>query len=223
MIAVAAAGAIAGLTGIASGAEERVIAPADQMDTVYSSYCARAPVIAYKKTDYSVAHVKQLAGLKIDALVNNLAGNAYPADKLPEALNAFGGKLIMDNRFDDGYKIFACAAEKYYDMSAMYKMAMLYKHGSDAYKEQFPTALIAAPVKRDYEKAYFWIGSMMYVEMAEKTGRISAETQTGWNAIAMLDDLQNTSKVPAKDQVSIEKEVRVFIAKRYPEILTVSR
>ena len=60
---------------------------------------------------------------------------------------------------------------------------------------------------------------MFYVEFAEKTGKLSTATQLGWNATAMLDDLQNTGKLTSTEMTDIENSVRTFIGKRYPEVL----
>ena len=111
------------------------------------------------------------------------------------------------------------AAEKYYDMIAMYRMARLYTSGTDSIKEQFPDAIITNEIKPDFQKACFWIVSLINAEIAEKTGMLSSDTQLGWNSTAILDDLQNTGKLLDKEMVDIENSVREFIGKRYPEVL----
>ena len=126
---------------------------------------------------------------------------------------------MQDKKIDYSIKIQQCGAEKYYGMISMYRMARFYKSGTESIKKIFPDVIIADEIKPDFRKAYFWIASMFYVEMAEKTGLLSSSSQLGWNSIAMLDDLQNTGKLSDKEMVDIENHVREFMGKRYPELL----
>lgn len=199
--------------------EEKVVGGDDKMESIYKKFCSAPIKINYKKTDYSSELIKKLAELKIDGLINNLASNVYSDNQIPQALQYLGLRLMQDKKIDDSIKIYQCAAEKYYDIVSMYRMARLYKAGTDSIKKQIPDAVITNEIKPDFQKSYFWIASLIYVELAEKTGMLSSGTQFGWNSIAMLDDLQNTGKLSDKEMVDIENSVREFIGKRYPEVL----
>ena len=187
-------------------------------DDVYNKFCSSAVNINYTKTDYSSEFTQKLASLKIEDLTNNLAGDFYSHDQIPEALQYFGLKLMQENKIDDSLKIYKCAAEKYYDMISMYRMARIYQSGTDNIKEQIPNAVINSPILPDFKQSYYWIISLMYVELSEKTGMINAGTQIGWNSIALLDDLQNTGKLSASDMKDIESKAIQFISKRYPDV-----
>ena len=190
-----------------------------QISNIYSKYCNSAPIITYKNTDYSTDFITTLGKTSIDDLANSLVSNKYTDPQIPEALYYVGFKLTQAGNIDDSLKFYKCAAEKYYDMQAMYRMASLYDKGTDSLKTQLPDAVINNPVSIDYKQAYYWISSLIYAGTVEKTSLLDTSTTRGWNSIALLDDLQMTGKVSDSDMVSIENDVRTFISKRYPQIL----
>lgn len=191
----------------------------DKIGSICNKFCNASVKINYKNTDYSEKLTKELGGLKIEELIKNLENNAYLDNQIPEALQYLGLKLMQDKFIDDSLKVYECAAEKYYDLIAMYRMARVYKHGTESIKKAFPDAVITSEINPDFKKAYFWVASMLYVEMAEKTGLLSKNQQLHWNSIAMLDDLQNSEKLSKEEKDDIENKVQEFIGKRYPEFL----
>jgi len=191
----------------------------NKITNICDKFCSASVKINYKKTDYSSKLTKELGRLTLEELLNNLDKGIYSAQQIPEALQYLGLKLMQDKKIDYSIKIQQCAAEKYYDMISMYRMARIYKSGTESIKKLFSDATIINEIKPDFKKAYFWITAMFYVEMSEKTGLLSSSSQLGWNSIAMLDDLQNTGKLSSKEMIDIENSVREFIGKRYPELL----
>jgi hypothetical protein len=189
------------------------------VNSIFSNYCSGSVSISYKNTDYSNVLTTKLASLKIGDLMSNLAGGVYQDNQIPEVLQYIGLKSIQAGNIDDGIRFYLCASEKYYDMFSMYRMATLYSTGTDGLKKIFPNAVVTSSINIDPKEEYFWVVSMMYVELAEKTGKLDTSTQLGWNVIAMLDDLQNTGKVTKNEMVDIENNVRTFIGKRYTNIL----
>lgn len=188
----------------------------DRIESICNKYCSGIVKINYKNTDYSSELTKRLAKLKIDELINNLNNNLYPNNQIPEALQYLALKLMQGKNIDDSIRIYKCAAEKYYNMIAMYRMARVYKNGTDNIKKQFPDAIIINEIKPDLKKAYFWIASLMLVEMAEKTGKITNYSQFSWNSKAIFDELQNSGKLSNRERAGIENNVHEFIGKRYP-------
>ena len=189
------------------------------VDDISNKFCSGLVNIDYKKTDYSSGYAKKLGDAKINELMDNLVNNKYSNNQIPEALQYVGLKLMQNGAVDESINIYKCASEKYYDMISMYRLASLYKHGTDSIKNKLPEAVIKNEISIDFERSYFWIASAMYVDLAEKTSLLSSETQLGWSSIALLDDLQNTGKLSDKEMTDAEKEARDFIGKRYPEVL----
>jgi hypothetical protein len=186
---------------------------------VLNKYCAGTIKIDYKKTDYSAEFTKKLDALKAEELMANLNKGTYIGNQLPEALQYFGLKLMQGGLVDSSVYVYTCAAEKYFDMFAMYRLASIQKNGTDSIKKQLPNAVIKNDLKPDNKQAYFWLSSAMFVESAEKTGLLRSDTSAGWNYVALLDDLQNTGKLTAKQMTDIEKLTRGYIGRRYPEVL----
>lgn len=193
------------------------------MEAVYNKYCSGVVNINYKNTDYSSELTLKLAGLKIEDLVGNLAkGGVYADNQVPEALQYVGLKLMQAGKVDDSIKIYQCSTEKYFDMISMYRMARVYQDGTAGIKKQLTTAVITNEIVPDLKQTYYWITAIFYVESVEKTGKLSASTQFGWNTIAILDDLQNTGKLTDKEMTEMETKAVQFVSKRYPEILNSS-
>jgi hypothetical protein len=190
-----------------------------QIEQLYSKYCNAAPMISYKNTDYSADLIAALGKASIGDLTTSLMSDKYTAPQIPEALYYVGFKLTQASNVDDSLRFYKCAAEKYYDMQAMYRMASIYKSGTDGLKSQLPNAVINSPISVDYKQSYFWISSLIYAGTVEKTSFLDTSTTRGWNSIALLDDLQNTGKLSSDDMLSIENDVRTFMGKRYPQIL----
>ena len=189
------------------------------IDNVYTKYCGNAAIINLKAkiSDYNNSYFK-ISALDLGILKTNLENAKYNDSEIPLALYSLGLKLTQAGKIDNGVKIYQCAAEKYYDRQAMYKLADLYKTGTDVIKKQYPNVEINTPVFIDYSKAYYWISAVIYVETAEPTGFANTSTRTGWNIVAMLDDLQNTSKLTSAQRKTVEDSVKKFINVKYPGI-----
>jgi len=190
--------------------------PAD-LNSVYTKYCSSG--ISSTKSDYSQNFIKELTDTDLSSIISKLAENKYLPAQIPMALYYVGFKNLQTGNFDEFLRFNQCTAEKYYNMIAMYRMASLYKHGTSAIREQIPNLTTTTEITPDFSKAYHWIASLMYMEQAEKTGLLNTDTQFGWNAIAMLDDLQNTGKLSSDEMTRIEDGVKAFVGKRYPEVL----
>lgn len=180
---------------------------------VYNKYCLGEVKITYQNTDYSTETMTKLTSLELTELENNLINNVYPDNQIPSALQYVGLKLTRDNKIDEAFKIYRCAAEKYYDMFSMYRIASLYKYGTNEIQLTIPDVVIKNKVEPDLSKAYFWVTALIYVHLAEKGSLDPVQNQTDWNTIAMLDDLQ--SKLSSKEMEQIDTDVIKFISKRY--------
>ena len=202
---------------LADRTKTQVIGSQNQVEDIYNKYCVTPPSIAYKNTDYSDAYMKQLGDMPYADLENGILEGTYKDAKLPEALYYLGFKLTQAGQMDDSIRLYRCAAENYYDIQAMYRMASIYKSGTDELVKAIPNTVVKNRIAVDYNQAYYWIVSLIYSAKQEKTNFLDTSTQRGWNSIAMLDDLQNTSKVTG-DMNNIEADVIKFIAKRYPSV-----
>ena len=190
----------------------------EKIKKVFDKYCNITPVINYTNTDYSVSFSGSLGGLAFNELVDKLINGKYLDNQIPEALYYVGFKLLQANNIDDSFTFYRCAAEKYYDMQAMYRLASVYEHGTDSIKEQLPKAVIKKNIAPDYKQSYYWISSLILIGTVEKTILLDTSTQRGWNSIAILDTLQNTGKLTKKEMIEIEGRAREFVYKRYPAI-----
>jgi hypothetical protein len=118
-----------------------------------------------------------------------------------------------------------CAAEKYYDIHAAYRITSLYRKGTDSIVQQLKSSFPDVSVTKnklpiDYDKQYYWVLVTVSISLFDANAKsfLDTSTQLGWNTIAILDDLENTKKVKG-DMKLIESNVTEFIAKRYPDIL----
>ena len=188
-------------------------------DLVFNKYCVTSPTINYKNTDYSDVYIKSLGNMDTIDFENTLNNSKVTGAQLPEALYYFGFKLTQKGLVDDSLRMYKCAAENYYDIQAMYRMASLYYSGTDSIQEQLPNAYIGNKIAIDYNQAYYWLVALIYSAKQEKTNFLDTNTQRGWNTIEMLDDIQNTHKITG-DMNKIEANAIKFVTKRYPNVST---
>ena len=198
---------------------ELVVEAVSLTDLVFNKYCVTPPTINYKNTDYSDAYIKSLGNMDTIDFENTLNNSKVSGAQLPEALYYFGFKLTQKGLVDDSLRMYKCAAENYYDIQAMYRMASVYDSGTDSIQKQLPNAYIGNKIAVDYNKAYYWLVALIYSAKQEKTNFLDTNTQRGWNTIAMLDDIQNTHKITG-DIKKIETDAIKFVAKRYPNVTT---
>lgn len=187
---------------------------------IYNKYCPNKIKLNYKNTDYSEDFFATNSQLNIDELSKKLMNGEYKDNQVSSALRVFGGKLMSDKfKFDDGYSIIKCSAEKYYNMSAIYLLARFYDYGTDSVQKAYPQMVIINKIKPDKKLEYFWIVSLFYLEFIEQTNLLTLDTTLGWNSWAMLDNLQMGGELSDKDLIDIENQSRNFISKKYPKEL----
>ena len=154
-------------------------------------------------------------------LESALMNETYTGAQLPEAIYYIGFKLTQASNVDDSIRFYQCAAKNYYDIQGMYRMASLYKNGTDSIQSQLPNAVIKNKIAVDYKQSYFWIVSLIYTAKQDKPDALDTSKDRGYNTIAILDDLQNTRKISDTDMKSIEKDAIQFIVKRYPTVANI--
>lgn len=134
-------------------------------------------------------------------------------------LETVGFRQITENNdLDEGFRFLRCAAERYYDGQAMYRLAQIYGEGSDGMKDILPNLKATIPLTPNIEKRYFWVVSLLTLDQIRLGIYSTADTQTGWNTVAMLDTIQNTGVLKSTEIEQVEREASAFLVKRYPEI-----
>jgi len=188
----------------------------EEVKKVYQMYCAEdvSPVFP-DKNDTSKELIKKLGDASMTDLTSNLLGKKYSNSEIPTALHYMGFKLMsQDKFFDDSVRFYYCASSKYYDQFSMYRMAQVYKNGSDMFSKQVPGIIIEKKLEVDMPRAFFWVSASLYLEIMTKSGILDPSTsQIGWNTIAMLDDMQN--RHDDFDQKGAGDEAVKFVIKRY--------
>lgn len=212
---------------LSSSIAKRQITPASQElgTSVYYTYCISSVKISSEQTTsmVSTSTFQSLANKLTKSSFGNLACNlknkTYTDSQIPTALHYMGSKLIQGGQFDDSFAFYKCAAEKYYDLPSMYRVAQIYRHGTVSFSESLPEIIVKTKIEPDQKQAYFWIMALFHAESAQKTGITDPTYQIGWNIIAMLDSLQQSKFLIHKDLVEIEQNAVLFVSKKYPEIL----
>ncbi|MBI2612204.1 hypothetical protein HYW59_00090 [Candidatus Kaiserbacteria bacterium] len=188
------------------------------LSSIYSTYCGKNAT--FKGADlFGVEHEKitqDITDTDATELVCKLQNKEYPDDQLPTAIHYVGFKAAISGRFDTAFQFYGCAAEHYYDTPSMYRIAQVYALGSDSFKDAIDDTSIGMEIPQDLKRAYFWIAALAHTELMQQYGMLDAGTQLGWNAIALLDSLQNEESLSDEELVSIEDEAITFVSARYP-------
>jgi hypothetical protein len=95
-------------------------------------------------------------------------------------------------------------------------MAQFNKHGSEGIEQQTGRKFTDA-VPKNFEEAYYWITALMIVDEIEDGSLVSAQTQMGWNAVGLLDTLQNTKVLTQGQLANAEERALAFVRTKYPE------
>ncbi len=211
-------------TTLNNGSSSSVVSDADTQKA-YIKYCTIVPTFSYSNTDYSNDFMNKLNSMSLSDLEKNLLSSKYNDAQLPEAIYYIGLKLTQTGNLDDGISFYKCAAEKYYDIYAAYKIASLYEKGTDSLVQQlksnFPNVSVTKnKLPIDYDKQYYWVLVTVGISLFDVNAKsfFDTSTQLGWNINAMFDDLENTKKVKG-DKKLIDSNATEFLAKRYPDIL----
>ncbi|MDP3989517.1 MAG: hypothetical protein Q8P93_04775 [bacterium] len=143
----------------------------------------------------------------------SLYDDRYSTVEVPTALNYTGLYYQQAGRFDEGLKFYRCAAEKYYETTSIYRIAQVYYNGTDRLKANLPNLNIQERIEPDIEKAYFWIVVYFHTLNEQQT-----YSYAYYNAVALLDELQNASDLTSSDLVRIEDSAKKYLAQEYSGI-----
>jgi hypothetical protein len=150
----------------------------------------------------------------LENLKNDIVRGVFAENQLPVAFYFLSLKTAQQNQFDESVEYFKCAAKNYYDPLSMFKLAQLYKYGSDEFQKKRPELVIKKRIEKNDRLAFFWIIAGINVDTVRMFGLLDASTSLGWNTIAMMDTYQNTEQNFDRDEVY--KEVNAFVALKYP-------
>src|SRR3989344_8634978 len=192
--------------------------PTTALSAIYDTYCGTNSTftgadlfgVEYEKI------TRDISDTSASALVCKLQNVEYPDDQLPTAIHYVGFKAAISGRFDTAFQFYGCAAKHYFDTPSMYRMAQVYALGSDSFKDAVDDTSIGMEIPQDLKRAYFWIAALAYTELMQKYGILDSGTQLGWNAIGLLDSLQNEESLSDEELVSIEDSAITFVGARYP-------
>ena len=191
-----------------------------QVSRIYEEYCSSTttnlPPSILASTSINALET-ELSESSFGTLSCKLNAHAYDDSKASYALNNYGLKLIQAGHFDDGFKIYQCAAEKYYNPTAMYRVAQALTIGSDNFKNAVPDTVITNEIKPDRKRAYFWIVALFKMLAVQKSDILG--TDRGTNMIGLLDTLQQDKTLSDQELLSTEDEATAFVAQRYPQVL----
>jgi len=189
-----------------------------ELSSIYDTYCGTNSTftgadlfgVEYEKI------TRDISDTSASALVCKLQNGEYPDDQLPTAIHYVGFKAAISGRFDTAFQFYGCAAKHYFDTPSMYRMAQVYALGSDSFKDAVDDTSIGMEIPQDLKRAYFWIAALAHTELMQKYGILDSGTQLGWNAIGLLDSLQNEESLSDEELVSIEDSAITFVGARYP-------
>ncbi len=191
------------------------VAPADLI-SIYERYCTQErPFAADLSPERYAALREELASLNLQELTCKLKSDVYWPGEIPSVLSSVGQRLADGGEFDAAVRLYQCAANQFNTL-AMYRIAQVFAYGSDGIISSAPDTIAYTPIARDLKSAYFWIAALVHTERQQNYGVLDTATQFGWNAIGLLDALQQSKELSDKDLLDTEVEVVEFVRIRYP-------
>lgn len=178
---------------------------------IYEKYCANKNVLEYLPKNYSA--VVKYANLDLEDLETGLLNDEYSETELHLALDNYAHKLLLNNRFEESLVMYHCSAETHQSLMSAYRLVMIYHSGSSQFEEIGLEIDVQKPIDVDNEKALFWIFFIEHFEEIEFTGYFTPMSSSGWNYIAVRDEIINAPLLNDAQFDNVEKWLNDYFDK----------
>lgn len=208
------------LTDIELNKKQLELIPQALVEATYSNYCASNEVsfqegflendrtARYSTDDYDLGSIA--CGM----------GDMHSTDQVIGLnLYKFGQALSSTGDLDNSIKFYNCAAEKYANFEAMYKLAQLYRNGSDEISkllsEEYDIPInIKNKIEPNTKEALYWAYLTLSLSARYDLDFVNRNQDIHWNLIAMIDTISEVEKLSDKDISKVETRVEKYIREK---------